>query len=41
MFGYNDKKIGAHAEYMTMDKAGYITIMPSALDPKNLHLYSH
>jgi NADPH:quinone reductase-like Zn-dependent oxidoreductase len=31
VFGYNDKKFGAHAEYMTMDETQPIAIMPSNL----------
>lgn len=31
VFGYNDKKFGAHAEYMTMAENGPITTMPENL----------
>ena len=31
VFGYNDKKFGAHAEYMTMAENGPITTMPANL----------
>ncbi len=31
VFGYNDTKFGAHAEYMVMDEKDSITTMPSAL----------
>lgn len=31
VFGYNDKKFGAHAEYMTMAENGPITTMPKNL----------
>jgi NADPH:quinone reductase-like Zn-dependent oxidoreductase len=32
VFGYNDTKFGAHAEYMVIDETGAITTMPVGLD---------
>ena len=32
VFGYNDKKFGAHAEYLTMSEHDAITTMPSGLN---------